>query len=90
MLQESEKIMKELELKINEITKEFHQSVVLSEGNKKLTINSIESMIGITLNKVKNAVNNAAGEYMSSTDTEHIDTHCSCGKKTVNVKKKNK
>jgi ribosomal protein L7/L12 len=90
MIQESEKILAEVEQKINEIVKGFHDAILKSETEKKLTINSVENIIGTTLEDVKNAVNEASSEYLSNVDTEETEKHCSCGKRMVNVKKKNK
>lgn len=90
MIQESEKILAEVSQKINEIVKEFHETIKSSEAGKKLTINSVENIIGTTLEEVTRAVNVAVGQYMSNVDTEETEKHCSCSKKMVNVKKKNK
>ena len=88
MIQESEKILAEVSQKINEIVKGFHETIIGSEAGKKLTINSVENIIGTTLEEVKNAVTDASGEYLSNVDTEETEKHCGCGKRMVSVKKR--
>ena len=70
------------------ILKEFMKDVLKEEIEGKLTINSIEKLLGIMIGSLVHMGLSMAGALLSNIVVENVDRYCSCGKKLVVTKKR--
>ena len=81
MIEGQEEIFTKAEKEMHEAIREYHEEVINAENTDKLTINSIEDMMIKVMNRVKGALLEASGEYLSNIDNEEVQETCECGKK---------
>lgn len=86
MIKNSKEILSQSIEKVECILREFSLKVEDMESQGDLTVNSMESLLGIMFTKFKGMGLAMAGEYFSNIELEEIDEYCSCGKKFVKVK----
>ena len=87
MINKTKEILTQNINEVEGILMDFMYKIVKQEEERKLNIDSIELLIGNTIEEVTKAVLSMAGSALSNISSSNKETHCKCGKKLIITKK---